>query len=73
MNYTFNHPIKGPIVVEYDVVIGSAIIESNGLHIFSSDTIKNYNDFVCGSPVPDEPRDVQHFGGLQTFLSQGFI
>lgn len=54
-------------------MIGSAIIESNGLHIFSSDTIKNYSDFVCGSPVPDEPRDVQHFGGLQTFLSQGFI
>lgn len=48
VNYTYAHPTKGNFTVPFDIKIGSAIIETVGLVIMSSEVIKDYSDHECG-------------------------
>lgn len=73
VNYVYHHPSKGNITVTYEQVLDKVSIESNGLHILSSEVIKDFPDHTCGKQVPNEPMDIATYGGLQTLLSLGFI
>jgi len=48
-------------------------IGPSGLHLLTSLVIKNYPDHNCGKMVPNDPLDVNVYGGLQTFISLGFV